>query len=145
MNIQDYDIASKDKASITEWLDDRKGFHKWFTTLIVGSFAAITIFGENPHLRDLSGEMLTISLGLMLFAILCNLVCVWSIPRWKLGVNTGKTGSNFRMKIELDISAWLGVICFVSGLNIYCFWGTCLRRQCRVMDTYLHTSTRQIS
>lgn len=118
MNLKDYDIASKDKDHITVWLDDRKDFHKWFTSLIVGSFVAITIFGEKPHLNDISGQMLTTSLALMLFATLCNLVCVWSIPRWKLGVNTGRTVNNFRIKVELDISAWLGVICFVTGLTI---------------------------
>ena len=118
MNLEEYDIAKEHKEYIATWLDDRKDFHKWFTTLIVGSFVAITIFGEKPHLDDLSGELLTLSLGLMLFATLCNLVCVWSIPRYKLGVNTGRTLNNFRMKVELDISAWLGVICFVAGLTI---------------------------
>lgn len=116
LNIEDYEI--KDVDAITSWLDDRAEFHKWFTTLIVSSFVASTLFGEKPHLENIAGEMLTLSLALMLFAMLCNLVAVWSIPRWKLGVKTGRTLNNFRMKIELDISAWLGVICFVCGLTI---------------------------
>ena len=114
-----YDITSDDdRKSIAEWLDDRRDFHKWFTSLIIGSFVAITIFGEKPHLNDVSGQLLTVALGLLLFATLCNLDCVWSIPGWKLSVKTGRTDNNYRMKLELDIPAWLGVICFVTGLTL---------------------------
>lgn len=118
MNIHEYDIDERNREFVAEWLDDRKDFHKWFTSLIVGSFVAITIFGKKPHFDDISGLLLSTSLGLLLFSTLCNLVCVWSIPGWKLGVKTGKTANNFRMKVELDIPAWLGVVCFVSGLTI---------------------------
>lgn len=118
MDIRDYDIAHKDRMAIGEWLDERRDFHKWFTTLIVGSFVAITIFGEQPHFDNISGQLLATALALLLFATLCNLVCVWSIPGWKLGVATGRTLNNFRMKVELEIPAWIGVACFVAGLTL---------------------------
>ena len=118
MDIHNYDIDEHNKVWIAEWLEDRRDFHKWFTSLIVGSFVAITIFGQKPHLNSISGHLLTASLGLLLFSILCNLVCVWSIPGWKLGVKTGSTKNNFRMRVELEIPAWIGVICFVSGLTL---------------------------
>ncbi len=114
-----YDIETKEvQTAVADWLEDRRDFHKWFTSIIVGSFVAITIFGEKPHTADISGILLTVALGLLLFATLCNLVCVWSIPGWKLGIKTGRTKNNYRMKLELDIPAWIGVIFFVTGLTL---------------------------
>lgn len=115
---QAYEIDKDNREQIIAWLEDKRDFHKWFTSLIVGSFVALTIFGKKPGLDDVSGLLLTSSLALLLFSILCNLVCVWSIPGWKLGVGTGRITNNFRMKIELDVPAWSAVICFVSGLTL---------------------------
>lgn len=113
-----YNVKEEDRKHVAQWLEDRRDFHKWFTTLIVGSFVVITIFGKKPHMADVSGQLLTVSLALLLFATLCNLVCVWSIPGWKLGINTGRDQNNYRAKLELDIPAWIGVICFVVGLTL---------------------------
>ena len=43
-----YLIDEANEEFIIEWLNDRKEFHKWFTSLIIGSFVLLTIFGNKP-------------------------------------------------------------------------------------------------
>jgi len=65
------------------------------------------------------GEIfLSTSLILQLFSIICNLICIWSIPDWTFGVKTKAIDHTHRLRIELSILSWLGVISFVSGLTI---------------------------
>ncbi len=110
-------ITDDDRPFVIEWLRDRSAFHSWSSSLITGSFVAITIFGERPSMRTDTGVILTIALVLMLFALLCNLVCVWSIPSWKYRVSTKIVSNARQMRLELAITSWLGVIAFVSGLT----------------------------
>lgn len=111
-------IDDSNREYMVEWLSDRSAFHTWFSSLVIGSFVVINIFGEKPSFQTPSGVFLTVSVILFLFALLCNLVCVWSIPTWKYRVSTKQLSSNTVMKKELSITAWLGVIAFVCGLTL---------------------------
>ena len=77
------------------------------------------MFGEKPGFSTPSGKLLSIALGLLLFATLCNLVSAFSIPSWKYRVRTGLITNSTRMRIELRINGWLAVICFVWGLPLW--------------------------
>lgn len=79
-------IDDANRASVVEWLRDRSAFHTWFSSLITGSFVILTVFGSKPGFSTPSGVVLSIAVVLMLLALLCNLVCVWSIPSWKFRV-----------------------------------------------------------
>ncbi|MCP4978892.1 MAG: hypothetical protein GY935_00180 [Gammaproteobacteria bacterium] len=111
-------ITTENEAYVIEWLNDRQDFHKWFTTLIIASFVLLTIFGNKPGFGSIGPVFLTAALISMLLAILCNLVCVWSIPGWKLKVRTGITTDGRELKRELGITAWIGVLSFVIGLTL---------------------------
>jgi hypothetical protein len=111
-------ITEKNRLFVVEWLRDRSAFHTWFSSLVTGSFVVITVFGSRPSFSSVSGSVLLIALVLLLFALLCNLVCVWSIPSWKYRVSTGILTDATGMRRELAITAWLGVIAFVCGLTL---------------------------
>ena len=111
-------VTDENRGYMVEWLRDRSAFHGWFSSLVTGSFVVITVFGSKPDVATTDGVVLAISVVLFLFALLCNLVCVWSIPSWKYAVSTGIVKDVTGMLRELAITAWLGVVSFVSGLTL---------------------------
>ena len=111
-------IDDRNREAVIDWLNDRNQFHTWSTSLITGSFVILTVFGNQPGYDDPGQIVLSISLILLLASVLCNLVCVWSIPSWKFRVRTHLITDATRMRRELAITAWIGVICFVSGLTL---------------------------
>lgn len=112
-----FNIEESNRDAVLEWLDDRKDFYKWFTSLIVGCFVVLTVFGNKPDFESIGSIFLLSALVLLLFSILCNFVCVWSIPSWKFRIKTDLFDDGQRLRLELGIPAWLGVISFVSGLT----------------------------
>ena len=111
-------INESNRDAVMDWLRDRSHFHTWFTSLIVGSFIVLTVFGNRPGFDDIGAIFLSASLILLLVSVLCNLVCVWSIPSWKYRVKTGSLKDARGMWLELTITAWMGVISFVCGLTL---------------------------
>jgi hypothetical protein len=111
-------IDERNRDAVIEWLNDRDRFHTWFTSVITGSFVILTVFGSKPGYEEAGPIMLSAALVLLLIAVLCSLVCVWSIPSWKYRVRTRLITDGTRMRLELAITAWIGVICFVSGLTL---------------------------
>lgn len=111
-------IDDRNREAVIDWLKDRNHFHTWFTSLVTGSFVVLTVFGNKPGFEDPSQTVLSIALVLLLVAVLCNLVCVWSIPSWKFRVRAQLIADATRMRRELAITAWIGVVCFVSGLTL---------------------------
>lgn len=111
-------ITEDNRPFVVEWLRDRSAFHTWFSSLITGSFFVITFFWGKPDFSSPQGVFLAYAVLLFLFSLLCNLVCVWSIPTWKYRVSTGKIISGTAMRWELAITAWLGVISFIGGLTL---------------------------
>lgn len=104
--------------AVIQWLDDRSQFHSWFTTLITGSFVLFVIFGDDPGFERPGQLFVSIALGLLIFAMICNLCSVWSIPSWKFRIRANGYDNWNRIRLELSINAWVGVICFVSGLTL---------------------------
>ena len=78
----------------------------------------LAIFGNKPGFGSIGPVYLTISLVLMLFALPCNLVCVWSIPGRKLRVLTGLVTHSRELWLNLGITAWIGVVSFVADLTL---------------------------
>ena len=111
------EINDGNRDAIVEWLNDRSHFHTWFTSMIIGSFVVLTVFGNKPVYESIGSIVLSGALILLLFSVLCNLVCVWSIPTWKFRVTTCEITDANPMKRELAITAWAGVIAFVAGLT----------------------------
>lgn len=111
-------IDDRTRAHVIEWLRDRSAFHAWFSSLVTGSFVVITVFGNRPGFDTPSGVFLAIAVALLLLSLLANLVCVWSIPSWKFRVGTGQLTDATAMRRELTLTAWIGVIAFVSGLTL---------------------------
>ncbi|MCP3900184.1 MAG: hypothetical protein GY707_10780 [Desulfobacteraceae bacterium] len=112
------EITDFNRAFIVEWLNDRSSFHQWFSSIITGSFVVVSVFGKKPGFDEPSGIVLSTAVLLFLFSLICNLVCVWSIPSWKYRVSSKILNESASMKRELAITAWLGVISFVSGLTL---------------------------
>lgn len=111
-------INDSNRDAVLDWLRDRSHFHTWFTSLIVGSFVVLTVFGNQPGFNDIGSIFLSLALILLLISVLCNLVCVWSIPSWKYRVKTGILKDARGMRLELAVTAWIGVISFVCGLTL---------------------------
>jgi len=111
-------IDDRNRAFVLEWLRDRSAFHTWFSSLITGSFVVLTVFGNKPGFNTPSGIFLATAMVLLLLSLLCNLVCVWSIPSWKYRVGVGQLKDGTAMRRELAITAWIGVIAFVCGLTL---------------------------
>lgn len=111
-------IDDHNREAVIGWLDDRRAFHTWFTSVIAGSFVVLSVFGDKPGFATPGQTMLSAALLLLLFAILCNFVSAWSIPSWKYKVRTRITTNSGRMRLELGINGWLAMLCFVCGLTL---------------------------
>ncbi len=110
------EITDHNAAAVIDWLNDRSSVLTWFTSIVTGSVILLTIFGKRPGFQDLNSTILSISLLLMFFSILCNLICVWQIPKWKLAIRTGLISNGRRMVLDLEISSWLGLVSFLGAL-----------------------------
>lgn len=110
------EITDLNAEVVIDWLKDRSSVLIWFTSIITGSLMLLTLFGKKPGFKDINGTVLSISLLLMFFAILCNLICVWQIPKWKLAIRTARISNGRRMTLDLEISSWLGLVAFLGAL-----------------------------
>ena len=111
-------INDENRSAVIEWLRDRSAFHTWFSSIVTGSFVVVTVFGAKPGFASPSGVVLSLAVALLILALVCNLVCVWSIPSWKYRVSTRLLTNSSAMRRELSITAWAGVITFVAGLTL---------------------------
>jgi hypothetical protein len=102
--------------AVIEWLKDRSSMLVWFTSIITGSLVVLTVFGKKPGFESIEEILLSISLLLMFVAILCNLICVWQIPKWKLGIRLGMVSDGRKMTLDLEITSWLSLTAFLAAL-----------------------------
>lgn len=109
-------LTDENSEAILDWLRDRSAVLTWFTTIITGSLMLLTLFGKKPGFNDPSSIALAVSLALMLVSILCNLVCVWQIPKWKLAIRTGLISNVRWMMLDIEITSWLGLTSFLGAL-----------------------------
>lgn len=110
------EINDQNNEAVIDWLKDRSNVLIWFTSIITGSIVLLTLFGNKPGFDKPSAIALSLSLLLMLFSILCNLICVWQIPKWKLAVRTGRISNGRIMTLNLEITSWLGLVSFLGAL-----------------------------
>lgn len=102
--------------AVIDWLNDRSSILMWFTSINTGSVVLLTLFGNKPSVTDPSGVALSISLLLMFFSILCNMVAVWQIQKWKYAIRVGLVSKGKLMTTSLEITSWLGFISFLGAL-----------------------------
>ncbi len=110
------DITEDNAKPIVDWLEDRSKMLTWFTSIITGSLVLLTLFGENPGFDDSNQIVLAVSLLLMFVSILCNLICVWQIPKWKLAIRTGQISNGRKMTLDLEIMSWISLVVFLAAL-----------------------------
>ncbi|MFH1981914.1 MAG: hypothetical protein ABIL58_08715 [Pseudomonadota bacterium] len=110
------EITEHNAEAVIDWLKDRSSVLIWFTSIITGSLMLFTLFGKKPGFHDLNSIALSISLLLMFVSILCNLICVWQIPKWKLAIRIGRISNGRRMTFDLEISSWFGLVSFLGAL-----------------------------
>lgn len=106
------------RAALVEWLDDRRDFHKWFASIITGSFIILTVFGNKPGFETVSQQFLTVALVLLLLSVLSNLTTLWAIPSWKIMYKINILGNASFMRRDMRITTWFGVVCFLAGLTL---------------------------
>jgi hypothetical protein len=111
-----YDITEDNAEAIVHWLEERSKLHKWFTSIITGSLVLLTIFGKRPGFVNLNEIILSVSLLLMFLSVICNLICVWQIPKWKLAIRTGMVSQGRKMTLDLEITSWISLIIFLGAL-----------------------------
>ena len=110
------EINDRNAEAVIDWLKDRSSVLIWFTSIITGSIVLLTLFGNKPGFDGPGSTALFISLLLMFFSILCNLICVWQIPKWKFAVRTGRISNGRRMTLNIEITSWLGLVSFLGAL-----------------------------
>ena len=112
------DIDDSNRDAIIEWLNDRKDFHTWFTSVITGSFIVLTVFGNTPWFENITQKILSTALIFLFISVLCILVTLWSIPSWKIMIKWGIVDNASFMRIDLRITTWIGMCCFLVGLTL---------------------------
>jgi len=111
------EITEQNREHILEWLRDRNAFHVWLSSLVTGSLVLSTIFGSKAGLSGVTERVLAVAAMLMLLSLVCNLASIWTIPSWKYRVSTGIVTDATRLRRDLAITTWLGVVSFISGLT----------------------------
>jgi hypothetical protein len=109
-------IDEKNRQAVITWLEDRSHVLIWFTSIVTSSIVLLTLFGNKPGLSDANSIALFISLLLMFFSILCNLVCVWQIPKWKLAIQIGRVSHGSKMALDIELSSLAGLLSFLGAL-----------------------------
>ena len=108
--------TDKKRQAILEWLQDRWEFHKWFASIITGSFVAFALFGEAAELNYVRQVSILTGHILFLFSLLGNLVILWSIPSWKIMITLEEINNCSRMRWDFRLTTWFSIICFLAGL-----------------------------
>lgn len=110
------EIDKDTSDAVIEWLNDRSSLLTWFTSIITGSLVVITAFGKKPGTQSIEEILLSFSLLLMFVSILCNLFCVWLIPKWKLEIRLGLVSDGRKMALKLEITSSLSFAVFLAAL-----------------------------
>ena len=108
------EIREDDIDSVVLWLEDRAVFQKWMVQIVTATFVVI-IFLAGDEKASVQG-VTVVSFICMAFSIICNLICVWAIPSWKLLVRARVIRDARRLRFELAIMTWIGLTLFLAGL-----------------------------
>lgn len=108
--------TDKKRQAILTWLEDRWEFHKWFASIITGSFVAFALFGDAAGFSYLQQISIMTGHVLFLFSLLGNLVILWSIPSWKIMITLEEINNCSKMRWDFRLTTWFSIVCFLAGL-----------------------------
>lgn len=108
--------SEKKRQAVLMWLTDRYEFHKWFASVITGSFVAFALFGSAAGLGYYRQVFIMTGHVLFLFSLLGNLVILWAIPSWKIMITLEEVENCSRMRWDFRLTTWFSIICFLAGL-----------------------------
>ena len=75
----------------------------------------LTTFGVRPGLGSPAQSYALAALGAMLLGLLANLVCIWTIPNWKLRIRTGCVRDGAMLRLDLGLTTWITVGSLLLG------------------------------
>ena len=73
-------------------------------------------FGKTPGFEGINEILLSVTLLLMFVSVICNLICVWQIPNWKLAIRTNRVSNGRKMTLDLEITSWISFVVFLAAL-----------------------------
>jgi hypothetical protein len=110
------EVREENKEAVAKWLEDRTALLVWLTSVCTGSLVLVTLFGKKLGVESPSQVFMLIGAGLLFLSVLLNVICVWQIPKWKYAVRTGQVRNATGMVWDLEVSSWLSLFAFLSGL-----------------------------
>lgn len=110
------EVTEANREAVAKWLEDRSSLLVWLTSVITGALALITLFGKKLGFETPGQRFLSMGTLLLFAAVLMNVICVWQIPKWSYAVKTGLISKARPMVLELELSSWLSLALFLSGL-----------------------------
>ena len=110
------DVTGGDRAAIVEWINDRMKLHIWLTSVATATIVFFATLGPPTNTESVPGLIKVLGLGLMLASILVNILCVWSFSNWKLNVSRKSVTDGPRMRLDIEITAWVAIGSFFVGL-----------------------------
>ena len=93
-------VDDDNRAAVLKWLDDRNRFHVWITSLITGAIIFLTTLTPNLSHSSESGLPMLIGVGLMLFSVVINIICIWSLTNYSLHVSRKLVSDGTRMRVD---------------------------------------------
>jgi len=111
------DITEENRNAVLEWLDDRVKFHTWITSVVMGIIVFLTTLGPRTTAGESTqGLVKVVGLGFMLFSVVVNILCIWSLSNWKYNVRTGVVSDGSRMRLDIELVGAIAIGSLLCGL-----------------------------
>jgi hypothetical protein len=108
-------VTDENRLAIIEWLEDRRKFHLWLTSIVSGASVFLVALGPPLESESVSGFLKLIGLSLMLLSILTNMVSIWSISNYKFSVKVGEVKEGVRLRLDIEMVTALASVSFFAG------------------------------
>ena len=86
---------------------------------MTGSIVSLSTLGLRPNLESYQGAGIRIGFASFILSLVTKRACVWTIPAFKLRINSDVIRDAFAVRIDIGIASWIGVISFLGGILIY--------------------------
>ena len=110
------EVTDQNREAIAKWLEDRAALLVWLTSVCTGALVLVTLFGKKLGFDSVGQVFMSIGASLLFLSVLLNIICVWQIPKWKYAVRVAQIRNAKAMVWDLELSAWLSLLCFLAGL-----------------------------